>query len=74
MQLIEQFFAVDDAHRVHTVAVYKTLGKQIYRLDDREAVEPLDERWFVTLTGDVLERVRGHTGHSEQGPEQDKGA
>ena len=58
MQLIQQLYAVDEEHQVHTVAVYKqTLGKNIYRLDERETVEPLDERWFVTETGDVLEVV-----------------
>jgi hypothetical protein len=50
-------YAVDRSTR-STVAVYKqALGSHIYRLDDRETVEPLDEKWFVTLAGDVLERV-----------------
>ena len=58
MRLIQQLYAVDEEHQVHTVAVYRqTLGKNIYRLDERETVEPLDERWFVTETGDVLEVV-----------------
>jgi hypothetical protein len=58
MQLIEQFYAVDEEHQVHTVAVYKqAFGMRIYRLDDRESVELLDEKWFVTQAGDVLERV-----------------
>ena len=58
MQLIEQLYAVDERHQVHTVLVYKgALGRHVYRLDDRELVEPLDEKWFVTLAGDVLERV-----------------
>ena len=52
MQLVKKFFALDDQRQVHTVAVYKeALGSHIYRLDDREAVEPLDEKWFVTLAG-----------------------
>ena len=58
MQLIKQLYVIDEQHEVHTVAVYKqTLGSHIYRLDDRETVEPLDEKWFVTLAGDVLECV-----------------
>ena len=58
MQLIEQVYAVDELRQVHTVRIYKgALGKHVYRLDDRESVEPLDEKWFVTLAGDVLERV-----------------
>ena len=65
MQLIQQLYAVDEEHQVHTVAVYKqTLGKNIYRLDERETVEPLDERWFVTETGDVLEVVPPPTASS----------
>ena len=58
MQLIEQFYAVDEERQVHTVAVYKqALGMHVYRLDDRESVELLDDKWFVTQAGDVLERV-----------------
>jgi hypothetical protein len=58
MQLIEQLYAVDELRQVHTVSVYKNpTGMHVYRLDDRESVEPLDEKWFVTMAGDVLERV-----------------
>ena len=58
MQLIEQLYAVDELRQVHTVLVYKgAWGMHVYRLDDRELVEPLDDKWFVTLAGDVLERV-----------------
>ena len=58
MRQIQQLYAVDEQHQVHTVAVYKhALGSLVYRLDDREMVEPLDEKWFVTQAGDVLERV-----------------
>ena len=65
MQRIQQLYAVDEQHQVHTVAVYKhALGSLVYRLDDRETVEPLDEKWFVTQTGDVLERVAPPTGGS----------
>ena len=65
MQLIQQVYAVDEQHQVHTVAVYKqTPGKNVYRLDDRETVEPLDEKWFVTLAGDVLARVPPPAGSS----------
>ena len=65
MQLIQQLYAVDEEHQVHTVAVYKqALGSHIYRLDDREMVEPLDEKWFVTLAGDVLARVPSPAGCS----------
>jgi len=42
----------------------QALGKNIYRLDERETVEPLDERWFVTETGDVLEVVPPPTASS----------
>ena len=58
MQPIEQLYAVDEQHQVHRVMVYVgASGTQVYRLDDRESVEPLDEKWFVTQAGDVLERV-----------------
>jgi len=58
MQLIEQFYAVDEQRQVHTVAVYKqALGMCVYRLDDKETVDLLDEKWLVTQAGDVLERV-----------------
>ena len=58
MQLIKQLYAVDERQQVHTIAVYKrAFGSNEYRLDGREMVEPLDEKWFVTLAGDVLVRV-----------------
>ena len=58
MQLVAKFYAVDEQNQIHTVSVYEqALGSQVYRLDDREPVDPLDDKWFVTLTGDVLERV-----------------
>jgi len=58
MQLVEQFNAVDEQHQVHTVSVYKkTPDSSVYWLDGRELVEPLEDRWFVTQAGDVLERV-----------------
>jgi hypothetical protein len=58
MQLVAKFDAVDEQNRVHTVSVYRQAsGSPAYRLDDRELVDPLDERGFVTLAGDVLERV-----------------
>ena len=58
MQRIRELYAVDKQHRVHTVGVYKyDLGSLVYRLDDREMVEPLDEKWFLTQAGDVLARV-----------------
>jgi hypothetical protein len=45
MRQIQQLYAVDEQHQVHTVAVYKhALGSLVYRLDDREMVEPLDEK------------------------------
>jgi hypothetical protein len=67
MRLVEQLYAVDELRQVHTVLVYKgSLGKYVYRLDDRESVEPLDEKWFVTLTGDVLERVFTAAQHPDE--------
>ena len=58
MQRIREIYAVDEQHQVHTVAVYKHgLGSLVYRLDDREMVEPLEEKWFLTQAGDVLARV-----------------
>jgi hypothetical protein len=58
MQFIKRLYAVDERQQVHTIAVYKhAFGSDEYRLDDREMVEPLDEKWFVTLAGDVLVRV-----------------
>ena len=66
MRQIQQLYAVDEQHQVHTVAVYKqALGSLVYRLDDREMVEPLDEKWFVTQAGDVLERVSPPTGRPQ---------
>ena len=58
MQLVAKFDAVDEGNQVHTVSVYRQAsGSPVYRLDNRDPVEPLDERWFVTLAGDVRERV-----------------
>ncbi len=58
MQLVAKFYARDEQNNIHTVSVYQgPLGAQIYQLDDREPVDPLDEKWFVTLAGDVLSRV-----------------
>ena len=58
MQRMDQFYAVDQEQQVHTVVVYQqALGLHVYRLDDRESLELVDEKWFVTQAGDVLERV-----------------
>ena len=58
MQRIRELYAVDEQHHIHTVWVYKpALGSLVYRLDDREMVEPLEEKWFLTQAGDVLARV-----------------
>jgi len=58
MQRVREVYAVDEQHHVHTVGVYEqALGLLIYRLDDQEMVEPLEEKWFLTQAGDVLARV-----------------
>ena len=58
MQRIRELYAVDEQHHVHTVGVYNhALGSLVYRLDDREMVEPLEEKWFLTQAGNVLARV-----------------
>jgi len=55
MQRIRQLYAVDEQRQVHAVAVYKhDLGFLVYRLDDQETVERVEERWFLTQAGDVL--------------------
>ena len=58
MQRIRELYVADEQHHVHTVGVYEqALGLLIYRLDDQEMVEPLEEKWFLTQAGDVLARV-----------------
>jgi hypothetical protein len=58
MKRIRELYAVGDQHHVHTVGVYEhALDSLVYRLDDREMVEPLEEKWFLTQAAAVLARV-----------------